>query len=82
MKTHVFLVSGRNPEARARRIEALLSEQAGVGKITLMASTEIFPTPLWRLKQSCSVWTLSAKRAAFMYFGLAPVACVVPPNWC
>jgi len=65
MKTRLFLVPGRDPEARARRIEALLSEQAGVGKITLMASTEIFPTPQWRLRQSCSVWTLSAKRAVF-----------------
>lgn len=42
MKTRLFLVPGRDPEARARRIEALLSEQAGVGKITLMASTEVF----------------------------------------
>ena len=42
MKTRLFLVPGRDPEARARRIEALLSEQAGAGKITLMASTEVF----------------------------------------
>lgn len=42
MKTRVLLIAGRNPEARARQIEALLAEQAGVGKITLMASTEIF----------------------------------------
>lgn len=42
MKTRVLLIAGRNPEARARQIEALLAEQTGVGKITLMASTEIF----------------------------------------
>lgn len=42
MKTQVFLVFGRNPEHRAQRIEQLLTEQAGVGKITLMASAEIF----------------------------------------
>ncbi|MCR2747320.1 GTP-binding protein [Limnobacter parvus] len=42
MKTHAFLVHGRNPEYRARRIEQLLAEQAGAGKITVMASAEIF----------------------------------------
>ncbi|WP_334118459.1 GTP-binding protein [Limnobacter sp.] len=42
MKTHVFLVSGRNPELRAQRIEQLLLEHAAAGKLTLMASTEIF----------------------------------------
>ncbi|BET24560.1 CobW/HypB/UreG family nucleotide-binding protein [Limnobacter thiooxidans] len=42
MKTRVFLVSGRNPEHRAQRIEQLLTEQDGHGKITLMGSTEFF----------------------------------------
>ena len=42
MKTSVFLVSGRNPEHRAQRIEQLLTEQDGHGKITLMGSTEFF----------------------------------------
>lgn len=42
MKTHVLLVSGRNPELRAQRIEQLLIEHATAGKITLMASSEIF----------------------------------------
>lgn len=42
MKTQVFLVHGRNPVHRARCIEQLLAVQAGAGKITLMASTEIF----------------------------------------
>lgn len=42
MKTHVFLVSGRNPELRAQRIEQLLIQHAGAGKITLMGSTEFF----------------------------------------
>jgi hypothetical protein len=42
MKTQLFLVSGRNPELRAQRIEQLLVEHAGAGKITLMGSTEFF----------------------------------------
>ena len=42
MKTQVFLVSGRNPQQRAQTIEQLLLSQANAGKITLMASTEIF----------------------------------------
>lgn len=42
MKTHVFLVSGRNPELRAQRIEQLLFKHSAAGKLTLMASTEIF----------------------------------------
>ena len=42
MKTHVFLVSGRNPELRAQRIEQLLIQHKGAGKITLMGSTEFF----------------------------------------
>lgn len=42
MKTYLFLVHGRNPEHRARCIEQLLVAQAGAGKITLMASAEIF----------------------------------------
>ena len=42
MKTHVYLVSGRNPELRAQRIEQLLIQSAGAGKITLMGSTEYF----------------------------------------
>ena len=42
MKTQVFLVSGRNPELRAQRIEQLLNDHAGAGKLTLMGSTEYF----------------------------------------
>ena len=42
MKTQVVLVSGRDPEQRARRIEQLLLEHAAAGKITLMGSTEFF----------------------------------------
>lgn len=42
MKTRVFLVAGRNPELRAQRIEQLLNDNATVGKLTLMGSTEFF----------------------------------------
>lgn len=42
MKTHVFLVSGKNPHARAHRIAQLLAEKADSGKITLLASAELF----------------------------------------
>jgi G3E family GTPase len=42
MKTRVFLVSGRDPLQRALRIEQLLVQQAGAGKLTLMGSTEVF----------------------------------------
>lgn len=42
MKTHVFLVSGRNPEMRAQRIEQLLQQHADKGKVTLLGSTEYF----------------------------------------
>lgn len=62
MKTHVFLVSGRNPELRARRIETLLSEQAGAGKITLMASTEIFSVA--SVEAQAELFGLDAERKA------------------
>lgn len=42
MKTRVFLVSGRNPEYRAQAIDRLLAEHSNSGKVTLLASAEIF----------------------------------------
>lgn len=62
MKTHVFLVSGRNPALRAKRIETLLSEQAGAGKITLMASTEIFSVA--SVEAQAELFGLDAERKA------------------
>ena len=62
MKTHVFLVSGRNPVQRATRIEQLLLEQAGAGKITLMASTEIFSVAC--VEAQAELFQLDAERKA------------------
>jgi G3E family GTPase len=62
MKTHVFLVSGRNPVQRATRIEQLLLEQAGAGKITLMASTEIFSYA--SVEAQAELFELDAERKA------------------
>lgn len=42
MKTRVFLVSGRNPEHRARAIDQLLIDHLNSGKVTLLACAEIF----------------------------------------
>lgn len=42
MKTHVFLVSGRNPEMRAQSIEQLLQQHADKRRVTLLGSTEYF----------------------------------------
>lgn len=62
MKTQVFLVSGRNPERRAQRIERLLCEQASAGKITLMASTEIFSFAA--VEAQADLFRLDAERKA------------------
>lgn len=42
MKTRVLLVAGVDPQSRAACIERLLAEQACAGKITLLASAEVF----------------------------------------
>ncbi|WP_341237014.1 GTP-binding protein [uncultured Limnobacter sp.] len=62
MKTHLFLVSGRNPVQRATRIEQLLLEQTGAGKITLMASTEIFSVAC--VEAQAELFQLDAERKA------------------
>lgn len=62
MRTQVFLVSGRDPQARAQRIETLLSTQNGGNKITLMASTEIFSVA--SVDAQAELFQLDAQRKA------------------
>ncbi|MEQ9106112.1 MAG: GTP-binding protein [Limnobacter sp.] len=62
MKTQVFLVSGRNPERRAQCIEQLLAKHAAAGKITLMASTEIFSFAA--VEAQADLFRLDAERKA------------------
>ena len=62
MKTHVFLVSGRNPELRAQRIEQLLIQHEGAGKITLMGSTEFFSVA--SVEAQAAVFEVDAARKA------------------
>lgn len=42
MITHLYLVAGPNPQTRAYRIQQLLAEKENSGKITLLASAEVF----------------------------------------
>lgn len=62
MKTNLFVVAGANPLARAQRIEQLLAEHANAGKITLMASSEIFSVV--EVEQQAALFDLDAQRKA------------------
>lgn len=62
MKTNLFVVAGADPRARAQRIAQLLAEHAKAGKITLMASSEIFSVV--GVEQQAALFELDAQRKA------------------
>ncbi len=62
MKTNLIVVAGANPLARAQRIDQLLVEHANAGKITLMASSEIFS--VLGVEQQAALFDVDAHRKA------------------
>jgi G3E family GTPase len=62
MKTNLVVVAGSDPVTRAKRIALLLAQQAKAGKVTLMASTEIFSVT--SVEEQAALFEQDAQRKA------------------